>query len=86
MRQYEPIWQKLKSMPLEEAAKKGVSITANRAVHKRIIKAVVKEKWLDFGYKISIEPRRAILLHSRSNSILTFRLTLSVKTIDASCV
>lgn len=71
MRQYERIWEQLK-------LKKEVSITANRLLHPRILKAVVKEKWKDVGYKIQIEPRRAILSHSAHHSVLTFKLELKL--------
>lgn len=82
MRQYEPIWTKLKSLPQTEAFTKGVSITAPRVLHRRIIKAVKKEKWMDIGYKLEIEPRVAVLCHSQKNSILTFRLTFSLIATD----
>lgn len=82
MRQYEPIWTKLKSLPQSEAASKGVSLTAPRALHRRIIKAVKKEKWMDIAYKLEIEPRIAVLSHSQKNSILTFRLTFSLVETD----
>jgi hypothetical protein len=75
-RQYQPIWNKLKALPAKQAATQGVSITAPRALHKRILKAVVKEKWLDLGYKMEIEPKHAIMHHSRSGSILTFTMRL----------
>ena len=74
-RQYYPIWKALKSLSSQEAAGKGVSITAPRPLHKRIIKAVKKEKWLDVGWKLSIDPQVAELTFSRSNSILVFYLT-----------
>jgi hypothetical protein len=69
MRYYEPIWNILKS-------KKTHRVAAHPALHARIIKAVIKEKWMDIGYKIEIQPYVAYLTHSRSNSILTFTLTL----------
>lgn len=75
MRQYEPIWLQLKALPQAQAASKGVSVTAPRALHRRIIKAVKKEKWMDIGYKILIEPKTALLSHAQKNSILTFFLT-----------
>ena len=65
---YFPIWEKLKK-------EKQVSITANRSLHARIIKAVKKEKWMDVGYKLEIEPRVATLSHSRKHSVLTFFLS-----------
>lgn len=67
--QYSPIWDALKRDGT-------VSITAHRALHPRILKAVKKRKWLDLGYKMEIEPRYAILSHSRSFAILTFYLEL----------
>jgi hypothetical protein len=73
-RQYYPIWQDLK-------ANNTARITAPRALHRRIIKAVKKEKWMDIGYKISIEPRKAIISHARSGGVVTFFLTFSL-TVD----
>ena len=69
-RHYFPIWKQLKDHHT-------VSITASRPLHARIIKAVKKEKWQDMSYKLQIEPRRATLSHSRSNSILTFTLSFT---------
>lgn len=76
MRQYEPIWNKLKALSRTDAKNIGVSITAPRVMHRRIIKAVKKEKWMDVGYKIQVEPNTALLTHSRNGSILTFYLSL----------
>lgn len=64
---YSPIWEKLKQ-------DKVVSITTNRRLHSRIIKAVIKRKWLDLGYKLKIAPKTAIITTSHNNSILTFHL------------
>lgn len=61
-------------MPLHEASKVGVSVTANRALHPRIIKAVTKEKWKDLAYKASLSPLTTILTFKRNNAILTFYL------------
>jgi hypothetical protein len=69
MRQYEPVWIKLKK-------EKQVSITAHRSMHKRIIKAVTKEKWMDTAYKLEMFPIHAIMTHTRKGSIVTFILTL----------
>ena len=66
---YDLIWARLK--------RDGkVSITANRAFHRRIIKAVTKQKWKDIGFKIQIEPKYAFLSYSRSYAILTFHLDI----------
>lgn len=81
MRQYQPIWAKLKALPLSEASTKGVSVTANRALHARIIKAVRKEKWKDIAYKAAIDPLSTILTYTRNNSIITFRLHVSDNSI-----
>lgn len=86
MRQYQPIWIKLKSMPLKDAELKGVSITANRLLHTRIIKAVVKEKWLDLGYKIQTDPRKTILTHEIKHSVLTFKLHMQINTIGTDAI
>jgi hypothetical protein len=72
-------------MPLHEASKTGVSIAANRALHRRIIKAVQKEKWKDIAYKSSISPLETILWFTRNQTILTFYLKVqetSIKLLD----
>ncbi len=86
MREYEPIWQKLKSLPPHEAKTKGVSITANRRLHPRIIKAVIKEKWMDIPYKLQKDPQKVIMYSTSKGSVLTFYLEVSVKTIGAHCL
>ena len=86
MRQYQPIWLKLKSMPLTEASSKGVSVTANRLLHPRIIKAVTKEKWMDLEYKLAVEPYTLILYHERKHSVLTFYLRQSITKLNEGCV
>jgi hypothetical protein len=76
MRKYEPIWHKLKQTG-------QVSITANRLLHPRIIKAVIKEKWGDIGYKVSIEPARAKLSYISTHAILKFYLTKTITHLTA---
>jgi hypothetical protein len=78
---YDPIWDKLKAAPIINGVKQ-VSITANRLLHPRILKAVMKRKWLDVGYKLQIEPRIAKIAHTRKNSVLTIYLTLSITADD----
>jgi hypothetical protein len=75
MRDYQPIWIKLKSLPRDKAETEGVSIIANRNLHPRILKAVVKEKWMDMAYKLANEKYNAILSHKKEHSKLTFFLT-----------
>jgi hypothetical protein len=45
MRKYETIWVKIKT-------EGSCTLVANPALHKRIKKAVTKEKWRDNAYKI----------------------------------
>lgn len=69
LRQYAPIWITLK--------KSGYCrIAAPRGVHKRIIKAVSKEKYGDVGYKYELYEiaKRAELEVKRSNSMIEFKL------------
>ena len=66
MRYYQPLWEKLKK-------EKVVSLTANRLHHPRIIKAVSKEKWMDFAHK-ALHDKIATLSHTRNGAVLTFRL------------
>lgn len=68
MREYEPIWRTLKKQ-------RTVSITANRLLHRRIIKAVTKEKWMDIEFKLQNDPLYAKLHVSSKASILTFTLS-----------
>ena len=69
MRYYEPIWLRLKKH-------KTVSITAPKPLHPRIIKAVVKEKYLDLGFKLELDASHAILSSHSKHSILTFTLNV----------
>ncbi len=77
-RYYNPIWEKLKKLPEHEAATVGVSITANRLLHSRIIKAVTKEKWMDIGFKILLDDKRATMWHTQKHAVLTFYLTYTL--------
>jgi hypothetical protein len=83
MRQYEPIWEQLKKLlkahPNDRA--KGVSIIANRAHHPRIVKAVIKEKWSDVGFKAVNHPRIARLSYAQNQSKITFFLELTANSI-----
>lgn len=68
-------------MPLSEASTKGVTVTANRALHPRIIKAVTKEKWKDIAYKAALSPLSARLSYTRNHAMITFRLHISDNSI-----
>lgn len=74
-RQYHAIWKRLKTDHI-------VSVTAPRPLHSRIIKAVIKEKWMDLGYKIQLDGKVAVLSHTRKNAILTFYLDLKPEILD----
>lgn len=71
--EYTPLWEAIKA---SNKSPKQVSIAANRALHPRIIKAIIKRKWLDLGFKIQLEDskKKAILYHVREGSKLTFIL------------
>lgn len=69
-RQYQAIWEALK-------AKGECSVAAHTALHPRIIKAVIKEKYNDLGWKILMEDRQIPwnkISYSRENSLIRFRL------------
>jgi hypothetical protein len=88
VRYYYPIWSKLKALPKEEAFTKGISITAPTPLHSRIIKAVGKEKWMDFGYKILLkeqDDQQAILFFKREHARITFflRFTIGIKDLES---
>lgn len=44
MREYQPIWNRIKTT-------NSASIVASPELHRRIIKAVIKEKYMDTAYK-----------------------------------
>lgn len=44
-RQYEPAWLALKE-------KGSVRLAVPRALHKRVVKAILKEKYMDIGYRL----------------------------------
>lgn len=78
MREYQDIWERLKSMPVNTALTQGIRVSANKAFHKRIIKAVKKEKWQDLGFKLDLDTQTAELKIHTSGSIITFYLIRSV--------
>ena len=69
-RKYTPIW---------EALKRGgtVAITAPKPFHRRIIRAVIKEKYLDLEYRLLMSEagRRQKLEYKIEQSKITFKLT-----------
>jgi len=76
MRQYEPIWHAIKT-------KNHASIVAPVERHKRIIKAVTKEKHRDEGYKLLLADRclKATLVISvdvTNKNLITFSLSMKI--------
>jgi hypothetical protein len=73
MRQYEPVWIEVKINGYCE-------ISAHRAYHRRIIKAVTKEKDLDLGYKLECTekypPVVAKMTSKRTGSVIRFSIVL----------
>lgn len=72
-RKYEPIWEQLKK-------KHKCTITAPIKMHKRIMTAVVKEKYQDIGFKYELQELGKVARISKSakGSMLTFTLELSI--------
>jgi len=69
MRQYEAIWLKLKNDT-------KVRIAAPAALHRRIVKAVTKEKDMDVVYKMEMIGKnlRVYLKHESDGGVLRFWL------------
>lgn len=60
MRKYHPIWQQLK-------ATNQCAVSAPKAFHARIVKAVINEKYYDIGFKLLVdESCRTVRLSSIS--------------------
>lgn len=68
MRMYQPIWERLK-------ADKFVQIACSPTAHKRIRKAVFKERGLDLAYKFESEGKREMLEVWSEGTKLNFKLT-----------
>lgn len=71
-RKYTPIWKALKE-------KKVARITAPKVFHRRIIRAVVKEKDLDIAYKFECGETgsKMKLSYSTKDTVITFRISES---------
>lgn len=80
MRKYEPVWLKAKSAINPPPDKSSCEISAHRAYHIRIIKAIVKEKDMDVVFKLECSemnpPQKALLTSKRIGSVIKFTLTL----------
>ena len=73
MRKYQRIWEAVKS---STAIDNSVSLAAELSMHKRIIKAVTKEKSQDLGWKMLMleEGKKYSLLHKSDGKSITFYL------------
>lgn len=74
LRQYQPIWLSLKKH-------KSVSVRSPKHLHKRLIKAVVKEKWLDIDFKKREGWRMMWLTYTICDDIVTFQLSYKLTEI-----
>lgn len=71
-RAYEPIWTRLKDTG-------KCTVMAPAPLHPRIVKAVIKEKYSDFAWKLSIADqfKKGELSYSSSDMSLHFILTVT---------
>ena len=76
LRMYQPIWLSLKQHH-------SVTISCPPRLHKRLVKAVIKEKWLDDKFKQREGWRMMWLTYSISESNVTFRLSYKLHEIMA---
>jgi hypothetical protein len=69
MRQYEPVWNQIKETGMCE-------ISAHKAYHRRIIKALWKEKHMDLAFKLECTemcpPIRCITYTKVTGSVIKF--------------
>ena len=68
-RKYSPVWNILKVNGV-------VKITAPKPFHRRIIRAVIKEKYMDMGYHLlmSEAKRKQTLAYNIKQTVITFTL------------
>ena len=80
MRLYEPIWQELK--------KKGsVRLAVPRAIHRRVIKAVLKEKNMDIGFKYEMLEKkiRLRITYQQQDNVISIKLNRSFTFLTSVC-
>jgi len=78
MRQYQPIWERIKKHSY-------ASLVAPIKNHKKIIKAVIKEKNMDSAYKFELSEKAltatlVINKDSKDASMIHFSLNVTIKT------
>lgn len=69
-RMYQPIWERMKSQG-------SCAVTAHPALHPRIIKAVIKEKYNDLGFKMLLDEAGipwARISYRKDQSLIYFSL------------
>jgi hypothetical protein len=76
LRLYEPIWLSLKKH-------KTCTILVPTHLHARVIKAVIKEKWLDNTFKKREGWRQQYLSYHISGNEITFKLSYRVTELIA---
>lgn len=81
MRTYQPSWIELKN---SESNPKHIRISAPAKFHRRIYKAIIKEKDMDLVYKLqcSDNAQKARLSRNSSGGILTIFLHLTIGLTD----
>lgn len=74
--QYLPIWNKLKT-------DRKVSVVIPQPLHARLIKAVIKRKDEDLGYKLMLgeESKKAKLSYTIEENIIHFKLKIYINGI-----
>ena len=77
MRFYEPIWIKLKA---EHKAK----LAAPKELHRRIVKAVMKERTSDLAFRLHLsdEQKKCWIQYSSDGNLLKFELKFSIGLSD----
>lgn len=68
LRMYEPVWEALKKH-------KTVTLNAKPSLHKRIAKAIQKEKWADEEFKNKEGWRKMWMTHISKGNEITFSLS-----------
>lgn len=76
-RKYQAAWEQLKRDGF-------IRIAAHKLVHKRIVKAIVKEKNIDLVYKyvLAEDCKHAIISHKRNSGELLLFLKISIGLSD----
>jgi hypothetical protein len=73
MRQYQPIWIALKS-------KGNLKVAIPKQLHRRVIKAVMKERYMDDGFKLELleNEQRCWIQYAAKGEVVEFTLKYSL--------